>query len=141
MAAHTLTWTGFGWRWIFALLVVFTTYNPEGYSYFHWVLQHFREMTAIKVFVGIVLFIGWTVFIRATLNSLGGFGLLLASGFFAALLWVLVDIGWVPADSVNALSYVVLTVISTILAIGMSWSLLRRRWSGQYDVDELDEYE
>ena len=141
MAAHTLTWMGLAWRLMFALVVVFATYNPEGYSYFHWGLQHIRDMTAIKAFAGIVLFIGWTVFIRATINSLGGFGLFLAGGFFATLLWVLVDFGWIPGDSVRALSYVLLFIISAILAIGMSWSLLRRRWSGQYDVDEIEEFD
>ncbi|MGD8569621.1 MAG: DUF6524 family protein [Gammaproteobacteria bacterium] len=141
MATFALTWTGFAWRWLFALVVVFATYNPEGYSFYHWGLQHIRDITALKAFTGIVLVIGWTVFIRATINSLGGFGLLLASAFFAALLWVFVDYGWIPGDSVRVLSYVILVVVSAILAIGMSWSHLRRRWSGQYDVDETDEYE
>ncbi|MGD8560422.1 MAG: DUF6524 family protein [Gammaproteobacteria bacterium] len=141
MAAHKLTVAGFAWRLLFALLVVFATYNPEGYSYYHWGLKHFSDMTALKAFAGIVLVIGWTIFIRATVNSLGGFGLFLASVFFATLLWVLVDFGIIPRDSIRAMSYVIQVVISAILAIGMSWSLLRRRWSGQYDVDEIEEYD
>jgi Family of unknown function (DUF6524) len=30
-------------------------------------------------------------------------------------------------------------VVATILAIGMSWSHVRRRLSGQADVDDVDE--
>jgi hypothetical protein len=139
MALQALTWAGFAWRLLFALVVVFATYNPEGYSYFHWGLKEVADMTALKAFAGVVLIIGWTIFIRATLHSLGGFGLLLASGFFGALLWVLIDFGWIPRDSARVLSYIILVVISGILAIGMSWSHLRRRWSGQYDVDEIED--
>ena len=139
MAIQALTWAGFAWRLCFAVVVVFATYNPEGWSYFHWGIMEFADMTALKALAGIVLIIGWVIFIRATLHSLGGIGLLLASAFFAALLWVLIDFGWIPRDSTKVLSYVVLLVISAILAIGMSWSHLRRRWSGQYDVDEIEE--
>jgi Family of unknown function (DUF6524) len=33
---------------------------------------------------------------------------------------------------------VVLVILSLILAVGMSWSHIRRRMSGQVDVDEKD---
>lgn len=87
----------------------------------------------------IVLMIGWTIYIRATLRSLGAFGLSLAFAFFAIIIWWLVDIGLLGIDSVSIFTYIVLFLLAAILATGMSWSHIRRRMSGQSDVDDLED--
>lgn len=133
------TWGGFGIRLVFAILVVFATYNPEGYSYFHWGLKEFFPISPLKIVAGIILLIGWIIFIRATMRSLGGVGLILAAGLCAALVWLLIDWGVIPKDSIKVISYAVLFIISIILSLGMSWSHIRRRMSGQLDVDDVDE--
>ena len=138
MADSGISWTGVGVRFVAALILVFATYNPEGYSYFHWGVMEIDSFTALKAFSGVVLLIGWVIFIRATLNSLGLIGLVLAIGFFGTLLWIIVDWGWVPLDSVKLLSYIILTMASAILATGMSWSFIRRKMSGQYDIVDGD---
>jgi hypothetical protein len=51
---------------------------------------------------------------------------------------MLIDWDLVPADSVTAISYIVLVILSGILAIGISWSHVRRRMTGQVDVDEVE---
>jgi len=139
MAESGISWTGVGLRFVFALILVFASYNPEGYSYFHWGILEIKSITAIKAFVGVVLLIGWVIFIRATVNSLGLVGLSLAVAFFGTLLWIIVDWGWVPLDSIKLLSYIVLIMASAILATGMSWSFIRRKMSGQYDITEGDD--
>lgn len=139
MAKTDFTWSSLGVRLVFALILVFVTYNPEGYSFYHWVVQNIETDLPQKVFAGVVLLIGWSIFIRATLHSLGFFGLVLTLAFFGTLVWVIVDWGWIPADSVKVLSYVVLVITSFILTTGISWSFIRRRMSGQYDVVEADE--
>ena len=126
-------------RFLAAILLVFCTYNPEGYSYYHWVVRQLPDISVLKIFLGVVLIIGWTMFIRATLRSLGALGLTLAFAFFGTLLWLIVDYGLVPANSVRALSYIVLVMLSGVLATGMSWSHIRRRLSGQADMDDVDE--
>ena len=133
-----ITWGGILIRFLTAVVLVFTTYNPEGYSYIHWVRDNLEEGLPLKLFAGVVLLIAWTVFIRATLRSLGAFGLLLAFGFFAALLWLIVHYGLVPADSVRAMTYIALVVLCGVLATGVSWSHIRRRITGQVDTDELN---
>lgn len=87
----------------------------------------------------VVLIIGWAVFIRATLRSLGGFGLALAFAFFAILVWWLVDLGLIGVESVSIMTYIILFLLAGILATGMSWSHIRRKMSGQVDVDDIDE--
>lgn len=139
MAESGISWAGIGLRFFFASILVFATYNPEGYSYFHWGILEFQSITALKAFVGVVLLIGWVIFVRATLNSLGIIGLTLAIGFFGTLIWVIVDWGWVPLDQVKLLSYIVQIMASAILATGMSWSFIRRKMSGQYDIVDGDD--
>lgn len=139
MSHKPISWSGIGLRFLFALILVFATYNPEEYSYFHWGIQNISENSALKVFVGIVLLIGWVIYIRATLRSLGPVGLILALGFFGTLIWLLIDYNIISADSAKVITYLVLIVASAILTTGMSWTHIRRRMSGQLDVDDIDE--
>jgi ABC-type uncharacterized transport system permease subunit len=78
------------------------------------------------------------IYIRATFRSIGWTGVMLAGIFLAALLWVLIDQGILSLDRPSILTWVVLFAIATIMAIGLSWSHVRRRLSGQADVDEVD---
>lgn len=133
-----MSWLGIGIRFLIALLLVFATYNPDGYSYIDWVLTADSGPVPLKIFAGVILVIGWAVYVRATRRSLGMIGISLAIAFFATLLWLLIDLKLVPADSVRAVSYMVLFVIGSILATGMCWSHIRRRMSGQVDTDEVD---
>ena len=144
MAATKFTLESFLLRLAGALALVFATYNPiEPYSYFYWALQpligDISNFTILKGFVGVVLLIGWTIFLRATTRSLGAFGTLLAIGFFGLLLWMIVDLGWISADNQVAITWLVLIGLSCVLSAGVSWSHIRRRITGQLDVDETDD--
>jgi hypothetical protein len=131
-------WDSFLVRFVFAVVVVFCTYNPEGYSYYHWATEDFSAFNVYKAFSGVILLIGWAILIRATLGSLGAIGLALATAFFGLLIWLIIDVLGLTADSVKAISYIVETMIASVLSIGVSWSHVRRRISGQVDTDELD---
>ncbi|MES0327245.1 MAG: DUF6524 family protein [Gammaproteobacteria bacterium] len=131
-------WDSFLIRFIFATVIVFSTYNPEGYSYFHWATENFSIFNVYKAFTGVILFIGWAILIRASLGSLGVFGLSLATIFFGLLIWLIIDVLGMTADSMRSISYIVEIMIASVLSIGVSWSHIRRRISGQVDTDELD---
>jgi len=137
--AGQITWGGIVLRLIFAVIVVFLTFNPEGYSYYHWGIKGFLPLDPVKVVSGIVLLIGWIIFVRATLRSLGAIGLILVTALCTALLWMLIDWGWLSSENSKVLAYAGLFIVSLILATGMSWSHIRRRMSGQYDMDDVDE--
>lgn len=138
MAEESLGFSGVLLRFLFAALLVLATFNPTGYSYYHWVERDFPQVQALCVLAGVALLIGWVVFFTATLRSLGAVGVGLAAAFFAALVWVVVDFGWLRKDDTRAFVWIGLFVTAAILAAGMSWSHLRRRMSGQADVDEVD---
>lgn len=132
-----ISWKGFGLRFLFGLILVFTTYNPESLSYLHWIKNSFPKISAIQAFLGVILLIGWAVFIRASMRSLGVIGLVLALAFFGTLIWLIVDIGIIPADSIRAITYIVEFVLAAILSTGLTWSHVRRRLSGQMDTDDV----
>jgi len=142
-AGSRFNWQSFFIRFLFALLLVFLTYNPSGYSFYHWADNAlFGDASIISppfALSAIVLAIGWTVYIRATLNSLGGFGLTLAFLFFAIIVWWLIDLGLLSLDSFSIVTYIALFLLSAVLATGMSWSHIRRRMSGQVDVDDIED--
>jgi Family of unknown function (DUF6524) len=122
-------------RWLFAIVLVFGTYNPSEYSYFNWVISRTGEFGPVMAMAGIALLIGWIVFLRATMESLGMLGIALGSALFACLIWWFIDIDLLNLDSPHELAWLVLLVLSLILAAGMSWSHISRRLSGQVDVE------
>ncbi len=125
-------------RFFAALVLVFATYNPSEVSFYHWVVADLEHMRVQKLFVGVVLLIGWVIFVRATMNSLGAVGLILAAALFGTFIWVLIDWKILPVDSANAVAYVAEFVLALVLATGMSWSHIRRQLSGQVDTDEIE---
>ena len=125
-------------RWLFAAVLVFGTYNPTNYSYINWILDDGTEFEPIVAIVGIALLIGWIIFLRATFMSMGWLGISLGAALFGCIIWLFVDLGWLSLDAKGAITWVVLIILSLILATGMSWSHIRRRMSGQFDVDDVD---
>ena len=85
-----LTGSGVALRFLFALLLVLLSYNPSGYSYFHWVYQSFSHITPYIVIAGLILLIGWGIYVKATLNSLGVVGIIVLAALFATLVWLFV---------------------------------------------------
>lgn len=129
---------GFLLRLIAAIVLVLCTFNPTGYSYVHWVATVFPHLTPVQAIVGIVLLVGWIVYLTATMRSIGFIGVGIALAFFAALVWLIASWGWLDPHNTTAMTWVVLVVSATILAVGMSWSHIRRRLTGQADVDEIE---
>jgi len=131
-------------RLAMAIALVFTTFNPlEPYSYFYWAIKPLfsglDSFNATKGLVGIMFIIGWTIFLRATLRSLGTFGILLAVSFFGLLLWLIVDKGWIDGSNQDLMVWLILLALSCVLATGVSWSHIRRRLTGLVDVDDTDD--
>ncbi len=136
MARNDFNFAGFLVRLAFALALVLLTFNPSGYSWFHWMTGD--DPMVYKAAAGIVLLIGWVMFLRATWNSLGALGTILAIAFFGIVIWLFIEWGFFSLDDATVIQWIVLFVVSGVLAVGMSWSHVRRRLSGQYDTDEIE---
>lgn len=126
-------------RLVFALLLVFGTWNPSGWSYVEWLIGDAGlQLEPMVAIVGLVLLIGWIIYLRATFMSMGWLGVILGAALFAAVIWLFVDMGWLTLDDPGMISWLILLLLSLLLAVGISWSHIRRRLTGQIDVDEIE---
>lgn len=139
MADRGFNFAGFMIRWILALLLVFCTYNPSGYSWYHWLIGTENKIEPLLILVAVLLLIGWVIYVRATARSLGILGTLLALALFGTLVWSLIYYQIISLNNTTLLSYIVLVILSAVMATGLSWSHIRRRISGQLDVDDRDD--
>jgi hypothetical protein len=129
---------GIATRFLFAFALVVLTWNPSPVNFFRWATNQWSSMTPVVLFVALALAAGWVVFIRATARSLGTLGVILTMALAGTVLWML-NRYLLDLTNSDVLAWVLLTLVAGILAVGMSWSHLRRRWSGQADVDDVDE--
>jgi hypothetical protein len=129
---------GFFLRWIFAFVLLVATYNPSFTSYSSWVGANFSTNMPVAVLLGLVLIAGYLIYLRATLSSIGIVGMILILGIVGALLWVMFSVGVLQFGNPTVNGWIVILALSLMLAVGMYWSVLWRRISGQVDVDEVD---
>lgn len=134
MAQPGISWGGVIWRLVFAVVLVLLTFNPSGHSFYHWFSVPPTGITASKAFVGIVLLIGWVFCIRTALVALGMLGLVLGAALLGTAVWLLVDSGWIDLSGASAMTWVVLAIVGALLGLGLSWSLIRARSTGQVEV-------
>lgn len=144
MATDALKGRGIVFRLILAVVIVFTTFNPWGKSFYHWAIQPLfatgggvATITPVKVLVGLLLIVGWVICIQATKRSLGLRGALLIVAIFAALIWLLDDQGLLDPTGGNTVATLILILLTLLLGLGMSWSHLSRRLTGQVDTDQV----
>lgn len=133
--SREFTALSFLWRFAASLGLVLATYNPSGYSFFHWV-RNSEAVGPEHFVVGVIVIIGWVILIAATKRSLDTLGMVLGILLLAGLVWLLIDLGALSLDSVSNITWVLLVCIALLLAIGLCWSHIWRRLTGQFEVDD-----
>lgn len=127
---------GFLIRWAFAFGLVAATFNPTQWNYIAWSR---KGPLPVVVLVGLLLLVGYIIYLRATLRSIGIFGVGLISAILAALIWVLFDFGWLDLENPTINIWLGNVALSLVLGIGLSWSHVRRALSGQADMDDVSD--
>ena len=130
---------GFLLRWGFAFLLLAATFNPTDWNFVRWSQANFSGQMPLTVLLGLLLLVGYIIYLRATLRSIGPFGMLLVLAVVAALLWVLYDWGWLRLENSTQNTWIGILALSVVLGIGLNWSHVRRKLSGQADMDDVDE--
>jgi hypothetical protein len=124
------TWASFVIRALAVHALVFGTYNPSGYSYFHWLATWEPHYLALKVLVGFSLIALFWIAIAATRFVLGVVGAILLLAIvssFGAMIW---QFGLLPITFWNA-QFLLLLAVAAYLSVGVSSAHFKYRLTGQ----------
>ncbi|KOR30765.1 hypothetical protein TI04_04255 [Achromatium sp. WMS2] len=124
-------------RWLGALFVVMATYNPSGVSYWHWLTDFSDTRWSLKALIGLIMAILNMFFVLISLRSMRRGGLLSAAIFSLVVVWTLRDYGYLHNISFWTWITVILTFVGSIMGVGLSWSHIRGRLSGQADSNDV----
>lgn len=130
---------GFLIRWAFAFGLLAATFNPTRWNYVRWAVSNYETELPMAVLFGLLLIIGYIIYLRATLHSIGMVGMFLVSSVVAALCWVLYDRGLLSLTNSSLNVWIGIFALSVVLGIGLSWSVVRRGISGQVDINDTDD--
>jgi hypothetical protein len=134
MAVQGISWSGVFLRIVLAVALVMATYNPSGHSFYHWLTDPPAGVTAVKALAGVFLLIGWVVCLRTAFVALGWLGMFLGTALLATLTWVFVDMKWIDIGQSTTIAWLALLILGTVIGLGLSWSLVRARLTGQVEV-------
>lgn len=123
-------------RWLVSLFLVLATYNPSGRSFYHWALSDDAPSTIVAV-IAISLFACFLFLFRSSWRSIKPFGMFLLAALLGLFNLMLVDLGIVKVTGNWVVTVMVLLSLSTLLAVGVSFSAIRARLAGQIDSDDV----
>jgi hypothetical protein len=124
-------------RFLLSLLLVFSTYNPTGYSFFHWATQSGEGLLSVKATVALALAMLYYAIFRVVFAAFRRSGLIVAGLaavlFVGGLASILVPRRSQPHWHFNILigQYVLLCVVAIVVSFGVSWSHLIEQLTGQ----------
>ena len=125
-------------RWLGAFLLLAATFNPTPYNFVRWAEANWNTQMPLTLLLGLLLAVGYMIYVGATFRSLGAFGMIVIAALFGAVIWVLIDWDVLKLGNTNVTVWLGILALSLILGIGLSWSILRQRLSGQATVDEVE---
>ena len=125
-------------RWFGAFALLAATFNQTQFNYIRWADANWQSQMPLVVLLGLLLAVGYIVYIGATLRSLGPFGMVLVGAIFAALIWVLIDWGILALGNSSLNIWLGILALSLVLGVGLSWSILWQKMSGQASVDDVE---
>jgi len=137
MANDPLPLAFFFARFLFSLALVLATYNPSGYSFYHWMIDFGAGLPSLKVIVALILVMIYYVIFRVVFAAFRRSGLIV--GGLAALLFTIELAGVVVARRSQhswhfyflLSQYITLCAVAIVLSLGVSWSQLIDRLTGQ----------
>jgi hypothetical protein len=123
-------------RWLLVATVIFGTYNPSGRSFAHWALESDADLL-LKLSVGLVLLALNLTFIQLTFRALGTIGVLLLAICLISIALTLIKLEFVSLYTWELLQLYIILFLTLALTIGVCWSAIRTRISGQVDSFDI----
>jgi hypothetical protein len=109
--------------------LVFATWNPTDVSFFAWIDS--PAPLPLKAVAGAVLLLLHILFARVTWLSLGLPGTVFVVTLLLLGVFTLNELGAIDLSRSRAWGYVFVSVSAMTLMIGLTWSLMKRRVTGQ----------
>lgn len=116
-------------RLLVCFFLVFATWNPTGVSYVDWITG--PASGAEKALATAALIALHLLFWRITWLSLGGPGLVFLLAMLTLGVFTLSELEVIDLGRRQTRSYMFLSVAAVTLAVGLLWSLMKRRVTGQ----------
>jgi len=124
-------------RLLLSLAFVFATYNPTGYSFFHWITDVGEGVLSLKAVVGLALAMTYYAIYRVVFAAFRRSGLIVA-GLVAVLFASALASIVVPKRSqpfwhfnIELSQYIILFAVAIVVSLGLSWSHLIEQLTGQ----------
>jgi len=124
-------------RFLFSLALVLATYNPTGYSFYHWITDFGEGLLSLRVIVALTLAMIYYMLFRVVFAAFRRSGMIV--GGLAGVLFA-TELARVVAGRQSQHSwhfyfllgqYVTLCTVAIMLSLGVSWSHLMERLTGQ----------
>ena len=128
-SGRVFTTSSFVIRLLFALFIVFATYNPTRYSYIH-LLQDGQLDLGLKLVLGLILFTLNVFLLTTALDSLRPLGIILVVLDCMGIAYWLHSIGAIDLWRGETFVLAVLATLAALNAAGLSYSLWSGRLSG-----------
>jgi len=123
-------------RLIFSLFIVFSAYNPSGYSFWHWVTagngQFWLKLSVSLMLLGLHVILWRAVWAILRPSGVMFIALLCVCGFVALLELGILD----GSDSDAALIYLMFS-LAILLTSGLSTASIMHRLTGVQHVEEV----
>lgn len=123
-------------RWLLVASIVFATYNPSGRSFFHWAPEADVDFS-LKLAVGLVLLTANLTLLNLALRSLGYIGTFLVVISTISIAVTLERLDLVRLETRDSLVLYIILFLTLALTLGVCWSAIRTRISGQVDSDDI----
>lgn len=124
-------------RLLVSFAFVFATYNPTGYSFYHWITDVGAGMLSLKAAVALAIAMTYYATFRVVFAAFRRSGLvvagLVAVLFVSEVVSIVVPQRSQPFWHFNILvsQYVILSAVAIVVSLGISWSHLIEQLTGQ----------
>jgi hypothetical protein len=128
-------WTGLVARLLFSFLVVFSLYNPSGYSFWHWLWV--PGLFWVKCAIGIALLGVHILLWRSVVSVLRPWGVALAALVGASGFAALSSTGAIDHADPGVIVIALLAGLAVLMTLGLSLALIMHRLTGVQHVEEV----
>ena len=117
-------------HWLASTSLVLMTYNPFGHSYYHWIMTPGGSIF-LKALAGLALLFAQVFMLWWIIATIGRAGVIVGGVIWGLTAYEILK--WMPQESPVLRQMIVLLVLATVQAIGLSWPHFRTRLTGQIE--------